>query len=110
KLEWMGEETKAQAQRKLSTFKRKIGSPDVLRGYKGLTITRKSYADNVLNSRSFQVKRNLEDIGKPVDRTRWGMTPPTVNAYYSGVFNEIAFPAGILQPPFFNFEADDAIN
>jgi putative endopeptidase len=109
-LEWMGAETKAQAQRKLSTFKRKIGSPDVLRGYKGLTVTRGSFAGNVLNSRQFQARRNLEDIGKPVDRTRWGMTPPTVNAYYSGVFNEIAFPAGILQPPFFNFEADDAIN
>lgn len=109
-LEWMGAETKAQAQRKLSTFKRKIGSPDVLRGYKGLTVSKKSYADNVMNSREFQIRRNLEDIGKPVDRTRWGMTPPTVNAYYSGVFNEIAFPAGILQPPFFNFEADDAIN
>jgi predicted metalloendopeptidase len=109
-LEWMGAETKAQAQRKLSTFKRKIGYPDVLRGYKGLAVTKKSYAENILNSRAFQVKRNLEDIGKPVDRTRWGMTPPTVNAYYSGVFNEIAFPAGILQPPFFNFEADDAIN
>ena len=109
-LEWMGAETREQAQRKLSTFKRKIGSPDVLRGYKGLTVSKKSYADNVMNSREFQIRRNLEDIGKPVDRTRWGMTPPTVNAYYSGVFNEIAFPAGILQPPFFNFEADDAIN
>jgi len=109
-LEWMGAETKTQAQKKLSTFKRKIGSPDVLRGYKGLSVSNKSYAENVLNSRKFQVSRNVEDIGKPVDKTRWGMTPPTVNAYYSGVFNEIAFPAGILQPPFFNFEADDAIN
>ena len=109
-LEWMGAETKTQAQKKLSTFKRKIGSPDVLRGYKGLRISGKSYAENVMNSRKFQVSRNVEDIGKPVDKTRWGMTPPTVNAYYSGVFNEIAFPAGILQPPFFNFEADDAVN
>jgi len=109
-LEWMGAETKTQAQKKLSTFKRKIGSPDVLRGYKGLSVSNKSYAQNVMNSRKFQVSRNVEDIGKPVDKTRWGMTPPTVNAYYSGVFNEIAFPAGILQPPFFNFEADDAIN
>lgn len=109
-LEWMGAETKTQAQKKLSTFKRKIGSPDVLRGYKGLSVSNKSYAQNVMNSRKFQVSRNVEDIGKPVDKTRWGMTPPTVNAYYSGVFNEIAFPAGILQPPFFNFEADDAVN
>jgi putative endopeptidase len=109
-LDWMGEATKKQALVKLSTFKRKIGYPDVLRGYKGLTIDRGSYFENALNSGQFQIKRNLQDIGKPVDRTRWGMTPPTVNAYYSGVFNEIVFPAGILQPPFFNFEADDAIN
>lgn len=109
-LDWMSDETKKQAQLKLSTFKRKIGYPDVLRGYKGLTVDRDSYAGNVLRSGEFQIKRNLQDIGKPVDRTRWGMTPPTVNAYYSGVFNEIAFPAGILQPPFFNMAADDAIN
>jgi putative endopeptidase len=110
KLDWMSDATKKEAQLKLSTFKRKIGYPDVLRGYKGLTINRESYAGNVLRSGEFQIKRNLQDIGKPVDRTRWGMTPPTVNAYYSGVFNEIAFPAGILQPPFFNVAADDAIN
>ena len=109
-LEWMGDETKAQAQRKLSTFKRKIGYPDILRGYKGLTVTRDSYAANILRSGQFQIKRNLADINTPVDRTRWLMTPPQVNAYYAGVFNEIVFPAGILQPPFFNFQADDAIN
>lgn len=109
-LAWMGEDTKAQAMRKLSTFKRKIGSTEKLRGYKGLTVDKKSYAGNVLRSRQFQVRRNLEDINKPVDRTRWGFTPPTVNASYSGSNNDITFPAGILQPPFFNFEADDAIN
>lgn len=109
-LDWMGDETKRQALLKLSTFKRKIGYPDVLRGYKGLTVDRSSYFENAFNAGQFQIKRNLQDIGKPVDRTRWGMTPPTVNAYYSGVFNEIVFPAGILQPPFFNFDADDAIN
>ena len=109
-LEWMSPETKVEAQRKLSTFKRKIGFPDILRGYKGLTLSRKSYFENAYNSGQFQIGRNLQDIGKPVDRTRWGMTPPTVNAYYSGTFNEIVFPAGILQPPFFNPEADDAIN
>ncbi len=109
-LEWMGDETKAQAQRKISTFKRKIGSADVLRGYKGLTVSNKSYAENVMRSRNFQITRNLEDINKPVDRTRWNFTPPTVNASYSGVNNDITFPAGILQPPFFNAEADDAIN
>lgn len=109
-LAWMGDETKAQAQRKLSTFKRKIGSSEKLRGYKGLTIDNKSYAGNVLRSRNFQITRNVEDINKPVDRTRWNFTPPTVNASYSGGNNDITFPAGILQPPFFNFEADDAIN
>lgn len=109
-LEWMGDETKAQAMRKLASFKRKIGSTEKLRGYKGLTIDKKSYAGNILRSRQFQVRRNLEDINKPVDRTRWGFTPPTVNASYSGTNNDITFPAGILQPPFFNFEADDAIN
>ncbi len=109
-LEWMSDTTKKEAQVKLSTFKRKVGYPDVLRGYKGLSINGKSYFDNVENSGTFQIKRNLQDIGKPVDRTRWGMTPPTVNAYYSPALNEIVFPAGILQPPFFNFAADDAIN
>jgi putative endopeptidase len=109
-LEWMGDATKAQAQAKLSSFKRKIGYPEKLRGYKGLTIGSDSYAGNILRSRAFQVKRNLDDIGKPVDRTRWGFTPPTVNASYNPTNNDITFPAGILQPPFFNFEADDAIN
>jgi Predicted metalloendopeptidase len=109
-LEWMSDATKEQAQKKLSTFKRKIGYNENPRGYKGLIINRKTYAENILRSGQFQIQRNLQDIGKPVDRTRWSMTPPTVNAYYSGVFNEIVFPAGILQPPFFNFQADDAIN
>ncbi len=109
-LEWMSDATKVQAQAKLSAFKRKIGYPDKLRGYKGLSITADSYAGNILRSRAFQVKRNVDDIGKPVDRMRWGFTPPTVNASYNPTNNEITFPAGILQPPFFNFEADDAIN
>ncbi len=109
-LEWMSDTTKVQAQKKLSTFKRKIGSADVLRGYKGLMIEDDAYAGNIMRSRQFQVRRNLEDINKPVDRTRWNFSPPTVNASYSGVNNDITFPAGILQPPFFNAEADDAIN
>lgn len=109
-LDWMSDETKKQGLNKLSTFKRKIGYPDKLRGYKGLTVNRKSFLDNSLNSARFQITRNLQDINQPVDRTRWGMTPPTVNAYYSSGLNEIVFPAGILQPPFFNFAADDAIN
>ena len=109
-LEWMSAETKPKAIEKLNAIRRKIGYPDVLRGYKGLVVDGKSYFANVRRSGQFQVRRNLDDINKPVDRTRWGMTPPTVNAYYSGSFNEIVFPAGILQPPFFNFAADDAIN
>ena len=109
-LEWMSPETKTKALAKLATFKRKIGYPDVLRGYAGLNLNRDSFLMNSMRSNEFEIKRNLQDINKPVDRTRWGMTPPTVNAYYSGVFNEIVFPAGILQPPFFNFSADDAIN
>jgi putative endopeptidase len=109
-LEWMSPETKLQAQAKLATFKRKIGYPDVLRGYKGLTIDRKSFLGNNLRTNQFQVRRNFEDLGKPRDKTRWGFSPPTVNASYSSVNNDITFPAGILQPPFFNFEADDAIN
>jgi predicted metalloendopeptidase len=108
-LEWMSDATKAQAQVKLSTFKRKIGYTDNPRGYKGLTID-KDYAGNELRSNRFQVQRNFADIGKPRDKTRWGFTPPTVNASYSPVDNTITFPAGILQPPFFNFDADDAIN
>jgi putative endopeptidase len=109
-LEWMSDQTKAQAQVKLAAIKRKIGYPDVLRGYKGLELSRKSFFANSLAAGQFQLKRNLLDVGKPVDKTRWGMTTPTVNAYYSGQINEIVFPAGILQPPFFNFQADDAIN
>lgn len=109
-LDWMSPETKVKALAKLATFKRKIGYPDILQGYAGLKIDRSSYLMNSLRSNEFDNKRDVRDIGKPVDRTRWRMTPPTVNAYYSGVFNEVVFPAGILQPPFFNFAADDAIN
>ncbi len=110
KIEWMSDETKTQALAKLLTFKRKIGYPDKLRGYKGLDISRDSYIENSRRSAEFQIKRNIDDIGKPVDPDRWFMTPPTVNAYYTPLLNEIVFPAGILQPPFFNSDADDAIN
>ena len=109
-LKWMSDETKKQAKVKVSTFKRKIGYPDVLRGYAGLTVKRDSYAQNILRANQFQIARNFKDLGKPRDKTRMGMTPPTVNASYSPQNNDITFPAGILQPPFFNFNADDAIN
>jgi putative endopeptidase len=109
-LEWMGAETKAQAQEKLSTFKRKIGYPDQLRGYDGLKITADSYTGNLLNLTKFNNKRNLDDLGKPRDKTRFPYSAATVNASYNSLNNDITFPAGILQPPFFNFDADDAIN
>lgn len=109
-LEWMSAETKKQALIKLSTFKRKIGSPDKPRGYAGLMLDRKSFFDNGMRAAKFQTARNLQDLGKEVDKTRWGFTAPTVNASYSPQQNTITFPAGILQPPFFNFAADDAIN
>ena len=109
-LKWMSAETKNQAHAKIASFKRKIGYPDVLRGYAGLTIDRKSYAGNILRTNQFQIARNFKDLGKPRDKTRMGMTPPTVNASYNPTNNDITFPAGILQPPFFNFNADDAIN
>ncbi|HXD30325.1 MAG TPA: M13 family metallopeptidase [Pyrinomonadaceae bacterium] len=110
RLTWMSEATKVKAREKLASFRRKIGSNDHPRGYKGLVITRTSFAGNVLRYNSFNAKRNLADIGKPRDLTRWGFTPPTVNASYNSVNNDITFPAGILQPPFFNWAADDAIN
>jgi putative endopeptidase len=110
RLEWMSPATKKQAHAKLATFKRKIGYPDQLRGFKGLKIDKRSYAQNVMRSLQFQSKRNFEDLGKPRDKTRWPYSPITVNASYSSLNNDITFPAGILQPPFFNFEADDAIN
>jgi putative endopeptidase len=110
KLDWMGEATRKEALYKLSKFQRKIGYPDKLRGYQGLSINRKSYFENVSAATLFDTTRDWQDIGKPVDKTRWGMTPPTINAQYNPSYNDITFPAGILQPPFFNVNADDAMN
>ncbi len=109
-LDWMSDATKKRALEKLAAYTRKIGYPDKLKGYKGLEVSRKSYFDNNLKAGEFSIKRNLEKATQPVDRTEWGMTPPTVNAYNNSQFNEIVFPAGILQPPFFDQNADDAIN
>jgi putative endopeptidase len=109
-LPWMGPETKQKALAKLTAYKRKIGYNKNPRGYRGLKIDRRSYAQNEINAGLFQLNRNVQDIGKPTDKTRWGFTPPTVNASYNSSYNDITFPAGILQPPFFNFTADDAIN
>ncbi len=108
-LSWMGPETKKEALAKLEAFTVKIGYTDKWRDYSTLVIDH-SYAGNVRRSFEFEYARQLDKIGKPVDRTEWGMTPPTVNAYYSSSMNEIVFPAGILQPPFYDPKADDAVN
>jgi putative endopeptidase len=109
-LEWMDEPTKQQALKKLAAFQVKIGYPDKWRDYSLLRIDRGPFVMNTIRAENFEVNRELKKIGKPVDRTEWGMTPPTVNAYYNPKMNEIVFPAGILQPPFFFANADDAIN
>jgi len=109
-LEWMSDETKQQALIKLGKFGTKIGYPDKWKDYSTLEIARDSYYKNLERVSRWNTKVNLDKIGKPVDKTEWGMTPQTVNASYSPTKNEITFPAGILQPPFFNPNADDAIN
>jgi putative endopeptidase len=96
--------------KKLNAFTVKIGYPDKWEGYTGLVIDRNDYAGNLRRISVWRYNFNVSRLGKPVDKTRWGMTPPTVNAYYNPTNNEIAFPAGILQFPFFDFGADDAIN
>jgi putative endopeptidase len=110
KLEWMGPETKAKALAKWASFTPKIGYPDKWREWTGLVTSRSSYVENVLAAVAFNQAWELAKIGKPVDRTEWGMPPQTVNAYYNPQANEIVFPAAILQPPFFDAAADDAVN
>jgi putative endopeptidase len=109
-LDWMSPETKRRALEKLATFNPKIGYPDKWKDYSRVPITRASFWDDVVAGRKFAVRDDLSTIGKPVDRGRWGMTPPTSDAYYNPLLNEIVFPAGILQPPAFNMEANDAVN
>ena len=109
-VDWMSEETRKAALTKLAAFGQKIGYPDKWIDYTRLQVSRDSYAANIIRASEFAEWRDLNKIGKPVDKTEWGMTPPTVNAYNNWLRNEIVFPAGILQPPFFNPEADDAIN
>lgn len=109
-LPWMGSDTRAQATAKLAAFALKIGYTDKWRDYSTLKIDRQSYAGNQLRGAEFDFARRLNKIGKPVDRTEWGMTPPTVNAYNNSNMNEIVFPAGIMQPPFYDPKADDAVN
>lgn len=109
-LSWMSEATRKQAIIKLDAFMNKIGYPDKWRDYSALNIERGIFVRDIWRSNAFEFKRDINKVGKPVDRTEWGMTPPTVNAYYNGQMNEIVFPAGILQPPFYDPKADDAIN
>ncbi len=109
-LDWMSEPTRQAAIAKLNAFTVKIGYPDKWRDYSTLKIERTSYLDNLLRTSQFERRRNLTKMGRPVDRTEWGMTPPTVNAYNNSLMNEIVFPAGILQPPYFDPTADDALN
>jgi len=109
-LNWMSDPTRKLAIVKLDAFLNKIGYPDKWRDYSSLKVDRASYLNNRFHANAFAKRRDLNKIGKPVDKTEWGMSPPTVNAYYNPQINEIVFPAGILQPPFFDADADDAFN
>ena len=109
-LDWMSQPTKKKALDKLNAFTPKVGYPDQWKTYEGLDISADSFYQNMKNASIWAYQDNINQIGKPVDRSKWGMTPPTVNAYYNATMNEIVFPAGILQFPFFSADADDAIN
>ena len=110
-LEWMSDETKVKAQEKLAAFTVKIGYPDKWKDYSTLDINpEKTYYENLRNASAWYVKDNMDKLGKPTDKTEWGMTPQTVNAYYNPTTNEICFPAAILQKPFFDPEADEPVN
>ncbi|MEP6684430.1 MAG: M13 family metallopeptidase [Parafilimonas sp.] len=110
KLDWMSDSTKVIAKEKLKTFLKKIGYTDKWRDYSNVTIDRSKYFENLVSCAKNEYQYQLSKVGKKVDKTEWGMTPPTINAYYNPTFNEIVFPAGILQFPFFDPTADDAIN
>lgn len=109
-LPWMTPETKKQAEVKLKAITNKIGYPDTWRDYSSVNIVRGDLLGDAQRARAFERKRNINKIGKPLDKKEWGMTPPTVNAYYNAAENDINFPAGILQPPFFDKSEDDAVN
>ncbi len=109
-LEWMTDDTKKEALNKLSTFTTKIGFPEVWRDYDCVEIDASDLMGNMMRSSVCEYERNINRLGQPVDRDEWGMTPQTVNAYYRSTLNEIVFPAAILQPPFFNVDAEDAVN
>jgi predicted metalloendopeptidase len=109
-LDWMSPETKREAQAKLAKFTPKIGYPNKWRDYSSLAILKNDLIGNVLRAETFAHQRMVNKLGKPIDREEWGMTPQTINAYYNSTMNEIVFPAAILQPPFFDAKADDAVN
>jgi putative endopeptidase len=109
-LDWMTDSTKQKAKDKLQAFLKKIGYPNKWRDYSAVVIGRNTYFDNIVSCSKNEYSYQLGKLGKPVDRTEWSMTPPTIDAYYNPTFNEIVFPAGILQFPFFDSDADDAIN
>jgi putative endopeptidase len=109
-LPWMSDETKKQAELKLAAFRQKIGYPSHWRDYSKLEVSRTNFVLDLENSQKFEQDRDLKKLGKPVDETEWGMTPPTVNAYYNPPMNDINFPAGILQPPFYDPTKDAAVN
>jgi predicted metalloendopeptidase len=109
-LEWMGDQTRAQALRKLDAYAVKMAYPDAWRDHSGLQVDRSPFVRNVLRANEWHTGRDLAKLGKPVDRTEWFMSPQTVNAYYNPLMNEIVFPAGILQRPFFDAGADDPVN
>ncbi len=108
--DWMSEETKKQASAKLDKVMKKLGYPDKWKDYSSLDVKRDSYVENYMRANKYTSNFMINKLGKPIDRTEWGMTPPTINAYYNPAMNEIVFPAGIMQPVFFNPEADDAVN
>lgn len=109
-LEWMEKKTKSKALKKLASFTTKIGYPDKWSSFKDYPVTRESFVGNVLQGKHFELHRQFKEVGKSVNKHKWGMNPQRVNAYYNPTKNEIAFPAGILQPPFFDAEADMALN
>ena len=109
-LPWMSADTKKQAEEKLAEFRQKIGYPDKWRDYSKLEVTRSNFVEDLDHSAAFEFDYELNKVGKPVDEKEWGMTPPTVNAYYDPPMNDINFPAGILQPPFYDYSKDPAVN